>query len=118
MKPVLTILLIVALGAVPLACAEDPRPVAIEATPFESASLRQGVLVLKLKSPWLVDGNKEMKAGEVILVAADHRVKLVNRHTQVSVSFQPARGVLIETIFDARSLGGKIERRSEILTVK
>lgn len=98
--------------------AESPRAVTIEATPFASATLREGVLVLKLKGTWMVDGSKEVKAGAELKVAAGGQVKLVERHTQVLVRFQPDRGVMIDTTFDARPFGGKIEQRSEILAVR
>jgi hypothetical protein len=118
MKPLLTFLLVVGLGALQMLQAADPRPVEISETPFESASVRQSVLVLKLKGAWLVDGTRRIEPGEELLVGADSKVKLVDRHTQVVVSFQPARGVLIDTTFDARSLGGKIEHKSEILAIR
>jgi hypothetical protein len=97
---------------------EAPRAVIIEATPFESASLDQGQLVLKVKGAWLMDGDKTVKPGAEIRIAADGQVKLTGRHTQILVSFRPDRGALIETTFDARSFGGKLERKLEILAVK
>ena len=118
MKLARNFIFMVALGATQMLHAESPRVVTIDATPFESASLREGVLVLKLKNAWLVDGSIEVKAGAEVRVAADCQVRLVERHIQVLVRFQPDRGALIDTTFDARSFGGTIERKSEILAVK
>ena len=108
----------VTLGLVQILHADTPRPVTIEATPFESVSLNEGALVLKLKGAWLIEGGQKVKAGAEIRIAPERPVKLVDRHTQILIRFQPNHGLLIDTSFDARSIGGKVERKLEVLAVK
>ena len=108
--------------ALALAASASAKTVRIENTVLKTFAGRDGSVVFTLKSNWLIQKSNQksevVKAGEEITLAADSEITIVDKHTEIRITYLPGIGIVLKTTFDGRSFGGSIETSTDVLEIK